>query len=259
MSALLLSQADIGVIRAAPLFSAMPGQILRELLDHSEVLVRPKHSTVFEQDEAASAFYVVLAGWVKLFRITVSGDDAVVGVFARGECIAEAPCLSRGRYPVSCATVTDASLLRIPAQAVIDQVRLRPEIGLAMAASTALHLRRLVDQIEELKARTGPQRLAEFLIGLAPVMDGPCTIELPYEKLLIAGHLGMKPESLSRAFQRLRKLGVRIDQNLIAVQDTAQLAEFAGRERAMAIRCPATRAGCSRIKPVLAVLQASQP
>jgi len=113
-----------------------------------------------------------------------------------------------------------------------------------MLASASLHLKRLVDQIEELKARTGPQRLADFLVGLAPVAQGPCTIALPYEKLLIAGRLGMKPESLSRAFQRLRAVGVRINQNTVAVGDVARLTEFAGRERLMAFKCPAFRAGC---------------
>lgn len=57
----------------------------------------------------------------------------------------------------------------------------------------------------------------------------------------------MKPESLSRAFQRLRPLGVRIHHNTVAVGDVARLTEFAGRERVMAFRCPALRAGCRNI------------
>ena len=113
-----------------------------------------------------------------------------------------------------------------------------------MLASVSLHLKRLVDQIEELKARTGPQRLANFLVGLAPVSRGACTIVLPYEKLLIAGRLGMKPESLSRAFQRLQSVGVRIKQGTVAIGDVERLAEFAGRERLLAVRCPLLRTGC---------------
>jgi hypothetical protein len=55
----------------------------------------------------------------------------------------------------------------------------------------------------------------------------------------------MKPESLSRAFQRLQSVGVRINNSTIAVADVARLAEFAGRERLMAFRCPAFRVGCA--------------
>lgn len=241
-----VSQRDLDVVRATAMFAALPEGALDALLAESELQTRPRHSVLFEQDEPATAFYLMLDGWTKLFRMTASGDEAVVGVFTRGDCIAEAPCLAGGNYPVSGETVTDARLLAVPARRIVNLIRSSPEVGLAMLASTSLHLRKLVDQIEELKARTGPQRLAEFLVGLAPVAQGPCTIALPYEKMLIAGRLGMKPESLSRAFQRLQGIGVRINQNTVAVGDVGRLAEFAGRERLMAFKCPAFRAGCAR-------------
>lgn len=236
---------DRKAIRTAPMFSALPPEALDALLAQSDLQLRPRRTTLFEQDEPATAFYLVLDGWVKLFRMTVGGDEVVVGVFARGDCIAEVPCLTGGAYPVSGETVTDARLLAVPTHGIVEVTRSNPQIGLAMLASTSLHLKGLVDQIEELKAHTGPQRLANFLIGLAPVAEGPCTIALPYEKLLIAGRLGMKPESLSRAFQRLQSVGVRINHNTIAVGDIARLAEFAGRERLMAFRCPGFRVGCA--------------
>ena len=203
---------------------------------------------LYNVDDATFGFLEeVLTEVMALFPsryIHVGGDEAVVGVFSRGDCLAEAPCLAGGNYPVSGETVTEARLLAVPARRIIELNRSSPEIGLAMLASASLHLKRLVDQIEELKARTGPQRLADFLVGLAPVAQGPCTIALPYAKLLIAARLGIKPESLSRAFQRLRAVGVRINQNTVAVGDVARLTEFAGRERLMAFKCPAFRAGC---------------
>ncbi|MDQ2633527.1 MAG: helix-turn-helix domain-containing protein, partial [Pseudomonadota bacterium] len=144
-------------------------------------------------------------------------------------------------YPVSGRTVSDARLLAIPSRAIVEMTRANPAACLGMLASMSLHLKKLVDQIEELKARTGPQRLAGFLVELAPVAQGSCTIVLPYEKLLVAGRLGMKPESLSRAFQRLRTVGVRSSQHSVAIGDVKRLAEFAGRERLMAVRCPLLR------------------
>lgn len=245
MSEMQIDRRDRETILKAPMFSALPAAAIDSLLARSGFQDAARRTILFEQDEPASAFYLVLDGWVKLFRITVSGDEAVVGVFARGDCIAEAPCLAGGDYPVSAEVVADARLLCVPLRGIVELTRASPEIGLAMLASTSQHLRQLVDQIEELKARTGPQRLANFLVELAPVKDGPCTIALPYEKLLIAGRLGMKPESLSRAFQRLQGVGVRINNSNVAVADIARLAEFAGRERLMAFRCPALRVGCA--------------
>lgn len=244
MSKQVIDPGDREAIRSAPMFSGLPASAFDMLLAQSELQFRARRSTLFEQDEQATTFYLVLDGWVKLFRMTAGGDEAVVGTFTRGDTIAEVPCLTDAIYPVSAETATDARLLAVSASGFAALTRSNPEICLPMVASVSLHLKGLVDQIEELKARTGPQRLANFLVGLAPVPRGPCTIALPYEKLLIAGRLGMKPESLSRAFQRLQGLGVRIHQDTVAVGDVARLAEFAGRERPMAVRCPLLRTGC---------------
>ena len=70
------------------------------------------------------------------------------------------------------------------------------------------------------------QRVAEFLLDLA-AGDGACTVALPYNKTLIAGRLGMKPESLSRAFAKLRELGVRVNQSSAAISSVSRLHDLA--------------------------------
>ena len=85
----------------------------------------------------------------------------------------------------------------------------------------------LVDEIEQLKARSAPQRIAAFFVETATARSGCATIALPYEKSLIAGRLGMKPESFSRALGRLVEYGVAVDRDSVTIQDVAKLAAFA--------------------------------
>jgi CRP-like cAMP-binding protein len=103
-----------------------------------------------------------------------------------------------------------------------------------MLSATYVHLQSLVMQIEALKAQTGAQRVAEFLLELAPCDLGACEVVLPYDKFLIAGRLGMKPESLSRAFVKLRDQGVTIRQNNVAIDDVTALRAFAEEDPAAA-------------------------
>lgn len=236
-----LTAEERAIVSQAPLFSRLSEPALAVLLADATVVQRGRGNILFRQGERAAGFYMVFDGWVKLYRTTVAGDEAVVGVFTKGDSFGEAVCFSDGSYPVNAETVTESRLLLISAQNLIDGIRRSPEIGLAMLASTSLHLHLLVRQIEELKAYTGAQRLAEFLISLAPVERGPCVIALPYEKALIAGRLGMKPESLSRAFQRIRTVGVRIDHALARVTDVALLSGFVNQERGTVVRCSALK------------------
>lgn len=97
-----------------------------------------------------------------------------------------------------------------------------------------MHLHNLVSQIEALKARTGAQRVAEFLCELAECQTGACEVVLPYDKILIAGRLGMKPESLSRAFARLKDEGVVVKQNRAKIDDIDHLRVYCEEDPAQA-------------------------
>jgi hypothetical protein len=49
--------------------------------------------------------------------------------------------------------------------------------------------------------------------------------------VLIAGRLGLTPESLSRAFARLRSIGVVVDASHVVVKDVAKLRQLANDDR----------------------------
>jgi len=225
-----LSEEDLDLVAETPVFADLDRTTLALLLRDARIRNVCRGELLFTQGDEVTAFFVVLDGWMKIFRLTPSGEEAVVGVFTRGQSFAEAAAFTGGVYPASCEAATDGRLLRVSSNNLLEHIRNSPEVGLAMLASTSRHLHMLVHQIEQLKAHTGAQRVAEFLASLCPVEEGPCTIGLPYDKVLIAGRLGMKPESLSRAFARLKPLGVTIRQNHAAIADVARLVQFAGED-----------------------------
>jgi len=214
------------------LFASLPEALAGALLAKATVRTTTRGETLFSQGDPARALFVVLDGWVKLYRLSSTGAEAVVGVFTRGRSFGEAPALQQGVYPVSAAAVTDCRLLQLRAETILGMMADNPALCRAMVASTFRHLHALVDEIEQLKARTGAQRIASFLESLAPVERGACTVTLPYDKTLIAGRLGMKPESLSRSFARLREIGVTIRKSQAAIADVEALRRFTEEDRA---------------------------
>ncbi|MGO4908058.1 Crp/Fnr family transcriptional regulator [Pseudorhodobacter sp. W20_MBD10_FR17] len=203
------------------------------LLKSSRVRGFDRGATLFLQGEKASAIYIVLDGWVKLYRIAPNGAEAVVGVFTKGRSFGEAVAFQHDLYPVAAEAVTDCRVIRIEADTYLRQIRENPEFAVAVLSATFVHLQSLVAQVEALKAQTGAQRLAEFLLELSVCVSDECEVVLPYDKVLIAGRLGMKPESLSRAFVKLRDHGVAIRQNHASIADIAALRDFAFEDSAM--------------------------
>ncbi|HRQ26240.1 Crp/Fnr family transcriptional regulator [Hyphomicrobium sp.] len=221
-----MDASDWRIVRSTPLLGAVSQDVAQSLVGNQPISVYQKGHTLFQQGEAADAFFVVLGGWVKLYRVTPDGNEAVVGVYRRGETFAEAAMFLGGRYPVSAEVVTDARLVRVDGQRLRQRILDQPELALSMLASASYHLKALVEQIEHIKLLSAPQRVAEFLVRLSPVREGGAAIELPYEKALLANRLGMKPESLSRALAKLRPLGVSVDREQVSIVDVALLAKF---------------------------------
>lgn len=222
----MVDGVDLVTARGAVLFSSLPDELTNSILKQSAARSYPRGETIFIQGDVAHNIYVVLDGWVKLFRITPTGAEAVVGVFTKGRSFGEGVAFENTPYPVTAEAVTESRLLLVRASILSTMMRERPEIAMAIVSSTFRHLQALVGQVEQLKAHTGAQRVAEFLLELCECSSGSCTITLPYDKSLIAGRLGMQPQSLSRAFNRLEAQGVKIAHNLATIADIETLREY---------------------------------
>lgn len=220
------------IARTSVLLRGIPPAVAETLLSTAKVRHCERNATLFLQGERADAIFIVADGWVKLYRISPSGSEAVVAVFTKGASFGEAVALQGGAYPVAAEAVTEATLIRIDAEIFRNTIRQSPETALSMLSATYIHLHSLVAQIEELKARTGAQRVASFLLELAPCTSGGCEVTLPYDKALIAGRLGLQPESLSRAFAKLKGHGVTIKVNHAIIEDAAALRALADETRA---------------------------
>ena len=214
--------------RREPLFSlrSCRDELSSSILKQSSARSYKRGETIFIQGDVAQNIFIVLDGWVKLFRITPTGAEAVVGVFTKGRSFGEAVAFEAGHYPVTAEAVTDSRLLLVRTSILATMMQGRSEIAMAILSSTFRHLHSLVAQVEQFKAHTGAQRVAEFLLDLCECDSGACSITLPYDKTLIAGRLGMQPQSLSRAFNRLESHGVTISHNMAAIDDIDKLREY---------------------------------
>jgi len=215
------------VVRASALLSGASQNAVEKVAAIARLRRYARGATLFLQGERANAIGIVAQGWMKLFRLSSNGVEVVVRVFGNGESFGEAVALRNAPYPVSAAAVTECSIVWLDAERLLALLREDPEIAVSLLSSTFIHLHELVNQVEQLKSHNGAQRVAAFLVGLCSAERGSDTVNLPYDKMLIAAQLGIKPESLSRAFARLRGLGVTIKQGAADIADVAALAAFA--------------------------------
>ena len=224
-----LSAHEIAHLQALPLFGGLSVDGLKALLDDSAVQVHGKRKTLFLQGDPAAHFFVVLTGWVKLYRLRPDGAEVVVEVFGPGESFAEGAMHMSEGYPVSAEMVEDGRLLAVPTEAFGARVREDPDLAIGMLASMAVRLKAFVNRIEKAETQTAAQRVADFLLKFGRPA-GPDTaravVQLPYDKQLIANRLGMKPETFSRALSALREQGVQVDGARVEIRNPRALQQF---------------------------------
>jgi CRP-like cAMP-binding protein len=226
-----IGSEDLAIVARLPLFAGLKGSSLIDLLASASVRGYPRNAVLFVQDEPAVCFFVVLDGWVKLYRETVDGHESVIGVFTSGESFAEAAIFQSGVYPVNASVAEDARLLIVPAGPFLQHLSSNPELYPNILGSMSIHLRRLVQQIEQLTVRSSAQRLADFLLRLIPPETDRAILQLPWDKALVAARLGMQPETLSRSLAKLRSLGVETKGAHVTIRNMPTLREFSSGDR----------------------------
>ena len=230
----MLNEKRKTIARTSLLLRSLPEEHVEPLLAMSIWKSYDRGETLFLHGETVWAIHIVIEGWVKLFRIAPNGGETVVSVFTRGESFGEAVAFRNNKYPVSAEAVTAAEVIQIPTGALRELMRRDLAVSESILASTFTHLHSLVSQLEQLKAQTGAQRVAEFLLHFCDLESGSSVVTLPYDKVLIAGRLGMKPESLSRAFAKLKPVGVRVLRNSAVIDDIERLREYSETDPAIA-------------------------
>ena len=80
---------DLAIVRPINVFRGLNPQMIQQLIMPATALSLEERAVVCRQDDPATAFFIVVDGWIKLYRITVAGDEAIINVLAKGDSFAE--------------------------------------------------------------------------------------------------------------------------------------------------------------------------
>lgn len=200
-----------------------------ELLSASASLKKAgRGEQIFSEGNDATAFFIVISGKVKIFKLSTDGKEHTLHIHGPGELVAEAAIFDSMRYPASCIALEDTVFVRVSRDEFLNLIRSYPELALKMMSGYSKRLRQFVAKIEELSLKDIKTRLAGYLLENSTEENGITACRLPYSKKELSSFLGTIPETLSRAlaFLKQKKLIVEKDSTII-IPDTEKLRIFA--------------------------------
>jgi CRP/FNR family transcriptional regulator len=183
-----------------------------------------KGDQIFSEGLDASAFFIVVSGKVKIFKVSPDGKEHTLHIHGPGDLVAEAAIFDSMVYPASCIALENTTLVRIPRVGFFNLLKKYPELALKMMSSYSKRLRQFVLKIEELSLKDIKSRLAGYLLENSVIENGKTVCRLTYSKKELSSLLGTIPETLSRSFAFLKQQGLIVEKNnLIIIPDPERL------------------------------------
>ena len=165
--------------------------------------LRPGQAVV-QAGERFDALYVVRSGSVKRVRADPAGHAHVVAFYFPGEIVGLAE-LTHRRWPDTVVALEPTLLCRIPTGIIKGEVLRQRLVRLTSARLRSQY------QMQLLARGQRPQRLAAMLLTVSdhvtPAGANAVTFRLPIGNKDMASYLGLRPESVSRAYGILQDQG----------------------------------------------------
>ncbi len=219
-------------IARSALFEGLPREQLEEL---SRIVVEQrikKGRSLFSDGTKATGMYGIIAGKVKIFKMSLDGKEQILHIFGEGEFFGEVPVFAGGSYPAHAEALEDSRLLFFPRDELVALIRKEPSLAMNMLAVLSLRLRRFTHLIEDLSLKEVPGRLAAYLLYLSERDGKSVRLELDITKGQLAGLLGTIPETLSRIFGRMTQQElIRVEGRRIEILDREALESLAAGEK----------------------------
>lgn len=187
-------------------------------------------SFVFMEGDPADRFFLVLSGKVKIFKTAADGKEQILLMAGPGESFGEAALFAGRQFPASAQAVADSVVLIFLRDSFLGLIRQHPILAMNMIAGLSVRLHHLTHLVQQLSLEDISTRLAGYLLdqlSASPARPEQ-VVHLSEKKMTLASILGTIPETLSRAFARLTRLGIiAVEGETVLIRDRQKLTDLA--------------------------------
>lgn len=166
---------------------------------------------VFEAGKDCDRLLVLMEGQIQLFREQSRTHKVTLHTVKAQALVACAALFLDQCYPASGVVVSaTAEVFEYPGDDFLRLLEKRPDLARKMISALAMRLSELADRIETEHTLPAPARLARWLSEQpsAGAANNYRYVALNVPKRSLAEHLGIQPETLSRAIRLLCENGI---------------------------------------------------
>lgn len=220
------------LIQSLPLFSAMDAAELDEVVAHATALRIPKGTAVFKQGDAATTFYVLLNGRLKVVKMTPDGQQVVIRFVVPGDIYGIAKALNRMDYPATATALVDSVTLAWDMAIWDDFMARHPALARNVMQMMGQRIEDAHTRLKEMSTEDVEHRVAHAVLRLVTQsgrkVDEGVLVDFPITRQEIAEVSGTTLHSVSRVLSAWENAGlVVVGRQKVIVCDIERLARIA--------------------------------
>lgn len=168
----------------------------------------PRGASLAREGEPAQEFGLLVSGRARVFYLGADGRQITFETVEAGGPLAAVAAMAGARYPANIDAATPATYACIPTSALFDLLDADSGVARTLIADLAMRVVNFTAVVSTL-ALDVPGRVARYVFGRALQSGAPTSrglhVTLGMKKGDLAVALGTTPESLSRAFAKLKE------------------------------------------------------
>jgi len=222
--------ADESVIRSAPLFSALSDEEAASLRASMTLVKVTKGHTLFKEGEEGDRLFVVLDGKLKLGKSSPDGRENLQEILGPGEMFGELSLFDPGPRTATATAITDAKLLMLPHEKVLDLITSQPAVSLELLRRLAQRLRDSRGEQSDLVFVDVPGRVAKAIIDLGErfgeTKDDGLHVKHDLTQEELAQLVGASSETVNKALADFAARGwVSLEPRAVVIKDYERISK----------------------------------
>ena len=207
-------QSAVELLKSVALFADLEAEELEQFSHVAVPRSYPAGTRVFHEGDSSDACYIVRDGSFRVTREHSDGRAITLATLGPGEIFGELAMLDGDRRSASAESITDGTLLALPANDVRSLLARNPEIALKLVAGLVRRLRAANARLSRQSFQTVPSRVAGILLQLSrdgQPADGEgeeVEVTIRMNQTDLAQLAGTSRESVSRFLAELERAGV---------------------------------------------------
>jgi len=232
-----LSRLDRSLIAGLPPFQGLAPAELDRMIGQARSVRIAKDQPVFDQEQDAHSFFLLLDGHVRVVKATPDGQEVIVRYISPGELMGIAHALGRTTYPASAIAAVDCVVLAWPSHLWPEFAEAFPSFGANTYKTVGSRLQDAHTRVVEMSTEQVDQRVAHALLKLVgqtgrQTEDG-LLIDFPISRQDIAEMTGTTLHTVSRLLTAWEEKGlVKSGRQKVTVVEPNRLLQLAeGRQQ----------------------------